>query len=220
MSSGRYLLDTTAVLALVRGRELGAHIESTYKLREALARPFVCVVSHAEAQVIARRNGWGESRLESLMTTLSNLVTVDIRSGPVVDAYVAIELASQAHPAGSRNMGRTTCGSPLPRRWRELRSSPRTTTLPTSRRSKSRSRSSIQLSFERPRAMSRGGRQGDGGPRETLFDALGDLLGSPSLVSVRAPFMSGVGFFPTKSTPNTTGEGEQGPKAQNRTLFQ
>lgn len=106
MSSGRYLLDTTVVLALVRGRELGAHIESTYKLREALARPFVCVVSHAEAQVIARRNGWGESRLEARATTLSNLVTVDIRSGPMVDAYVAIELASQAHPAGSRNMGK------------------------------------------------------------------------------------------------------------------
>ena len=32
MSSGRYLLDTTVVLALVRGRELGAHIESTYKV--------------------------------------------------------------------------------------------------------------------------------------------------------------------------------------------
>lgn len=35
MSSRRYLLDTTVVLALVRGRELGAHVESTYKGQEA-----------------------------------------------------------------------------------------------------------------------------------------------------------------------------------------
>jgi predicted nucleic acid-binding protein len=102
---------TDILLALANGEHIGArlegaHIESTYKLREALARPFVCVVSNAEAQVIARRNGWGESRLEALVTTLSNLVTVDIRSGPMVDAYVAIELASQAHPDGSRNMGK------------------------------------------------------------------------------------------------------------------
>lgn len=43
--SGLYLLDTNVVLALVRGKELGAFIDSTYGLSTAKRRPAVSVVN-------------------------------------------------------------------------------------------------------------------------------------------------------------------------------
>lgn len=106
MTPARYLLDTSVVLNLVRGKELGRYIEATFKVNEAAARSFVCVVSHAEARVLAKRNNWGNDRLEALENFLASFATVEIKAGPVVQAYVDIELASQAHPTGSRNMGK------------------------------------------------------------------------------------------------------------------
>src|SRR5690606_24167731 len=69
-------------------------------------RPFVSVVSLGEARVLAKRNDWGEAKLGSLSNALDNLVVVNINHPSVIDAYVELDLVSQSHPDGARNMGK------------------------------------------------------------------------------------------------------------------
>lgn len=104
--SGLYLLDTNIVLALVRGKALGAHIDATFGLNTGKRRPAISVVTHGEVRVLASRNEWGETKLAALQVALDALVTVDINVTEVIDAYVEIDVYSQQHPVGSRNMGK------------------------------------------------------------------------------------------------------------------
>lgn len=116
-SNRRFLLDTNIVLALVRGNALAMQIDATFELRASKVRPMISVVTHGEVRVLASRNGWGEKKLGALQHALDNLVTVDVNHPMVLDAYVEIDIYSQAHATGARNMGKMTCGSPhAPRR--------------------------------------------------------------------------------------------------------
>ncbi len=104
--SGLYLLDTNVVLALVRGRALGAFIDARFRLSAARRRPAISVVTHGEVRVLAGRNGWGEAKLAVLQGALDALVTVDVNVAEVIDAYVEIDIFSQQMPGGARNMGK------------------------------------------------------------------------------------------------------------------
>ncbi|MCB9846747.1 MAG: PIN domain-containing protein, partial [Phycisphaeraceae bacterium] len=66
----------------------------------------ICVVTHGEIRVLAKRNGWGTKKHAALDEALAALVTVDIQHPQVIDAYVEIDLASQAHADGARSMGK------------------------------------------------------------------------------------------------------------------
>jgi predicted nucleic acid-binding protein len=106
MSDPLYLLDTNVMLFLMRGGALGQHINARFGLCTTRQRPLVCVVSHGEVWVLARRNGWGEEKQAALHNLLNNLVTVDINHPRVIQVYVELDLVSQAHPGGARNMGK------------------------------------------------------------------------------------------------------------------
>jgi tRNA(fMet)-specific endonuclease VapC len=106
MNEPLYLLDTNVLLFLARGGPLGRLIDARFGLRAARQRPLVCVVSHGEVWVLARRNAWGEEKQAALRNLLDNVVTVDISHPRVIEAYVELDLASQAHPGGARNMGK------------------------------------------------------------------------------------------------------------------
>lgn len=106
MSQRIYLLDTSVILPLVRGNALGRHIEQRFGLKSAAQRPFVSVVSLGEVRVLAKRNDWGDAKLRVLSNALDNLVVVDINHPSVLDAYVELDLVSQNHPDGARNMGK------------------------------------------------------------------------------------------------------------------
>jgi predicted nucleic acid-binding protein len=101
-----YLLDTSVILPLVRGDELGRHIDRRFGLRSASQRPLVSVVSLGEVRVLAERNRWGEAKRKALQHALDNLVVVDINHPSVIDVYVELDLISQSHPEGARNMGK------------------------------------------------------------------------------------------------------------------
>lgn len=101
-----YLLDTNVVLALLRGGALGAYIDASFGLSAGKRRPAISVVTHGELRVLASRNGWGGAKLAALQNALNALVTVDINVADVIDAYVEIDLYSQQHPDGARNMGK------------------------------------------------------------------------------------------------------------------
>ena len=106
MSNSLYLLDTSVILALVRGQELGNALDNRFGLRAARQRALASIVSVGELRVLAGRNAWGDKKTQALQRALEALVIVDISHPAVIDAYVAIELASQAHPEGSRNLGK------------------------------------------------------------------------------------------------------------------
>ena len=106
MSQPLHLLDTSVVLHLVRGNDLGQLIEDRYGLSKAKTRPLVCVVSHGEARVMAHRRSWCKQKRAALQALLEAFTIVDINTPAVIDAYVELELISQAHPAGARNIGK------------------------------------------------------------------------------------------------------------------
>lgn len=62
--------------------------------------------THGEVRVLATRNGWGSPKLTALQNALDALVTVDVNVAEVIDAYVEIDLYSQQHRDGARNMGK------------------------------------------------------------------------------------------------------------------
>ena len=100
-----YVLDTNVVLLLARGGPQGQAIAQGFGLLVGGVRPLISVVTHGEMWVLAERNDWGEKKRTFLRQLLDNLVTVEI-SQPVIDAYVAIDLASHKHADGARNMSK------------------------------------------------------------------------------------------------------------------
>ena len=104
MTTERYLLDTSVMLLLIRGGEPGRAVDRRFGLSTAADRPFVSIVTHAELQVLARGNGWGRAKMEALATALANVVTIDVRSGALLEAYASIELASRQHRPSARTM--------------------------------------------------------------------------------------------------------------------
>jgi tRNA(fMet)-specific endonuclease VapC len=106
MSERLYLLDTNVLLLLVRGGGCARSIEARYGLRSMKLRGLISIVSHGEIKVLARRNGWGEIKLQALQEALNGLVTIDINRPAVIDAYVELELVSQGQRGGARNMGK------------------------------------------------------------------------------------------------------------------
>lgn len=102
MSSQPFLLDTSVLLHLVRGKQLGLYIEKTFDLSHAVHRPLVSIVSHGELWVLAERNGWGTAKRDAVALMLDNMVTVDINDRTVIKSYVDMERASQRLPGGAR----------------------------------------------------------------------------------------------------------------------
>gem|GEM_PF-3158061 len=92
MTSKRYVLDTCALLALIRGGPLGAKTDSLFGLAASSERQIVSIVTHAELRVIAERNGWGTKKQEALTTGLREVVTVDVRSETLIAAYTTLTL--------------------------------------------------------------------------------------------------------------------------------
>ncbi len=106
-SAGRpYLLDTSVILHLVRGKALGQQIQETFDLIHCQPRPLVSVVSLAEARVLAEASNWGEAKRQALDTAFRSLTIVNINHPSVIDAYVQLDLHARAHPQGARTMGK------------------------------------------------------------------------------------------------------------------
>jgi len=106
MPSPLYLLDTNIILALVRDRQFGKFIQSTYGVMHQSDRPLLCIVSEGEIRSLAAQFGWGAVRMQALEQLLLDADVVDLSQPGLVQAYVEIELASLAHPPGAYVMGK------------------------------------------------------------------------------------------------------------------
>ena len=103
--SQSYVLDTSVLLNLIRGHDLGKSIDIAFGLREAFHRHIISIVSHGELRVLASRNQWGDQKLNALMLALQELVTVNIDSSAMIDAYVRVEEHCRNAVGGEQKMG-------------------------------------------------------------------------------------------------------------------
>ncbi|HTU48716.1 MAG TPA: PIN domain-containing protein [Bryobacteraceae bacterium] len=104
--SQSYVLDTSVLLALIRGKALGTYIDRVFGLRAGLHRQVVSVVTHAELLVLADRGQWGSEKRSTLERALENLVVIPIDGASLLQAYVSISAADRAAAGGTRNMGK------------------------------------------------------------------------------------------------------------------
>jgi predicted nucleic acid-binding protein len=103
--SQTYVLDTSALLNLIRGKELGKQIDRAFGLRSAMYRHAISIVTHGELKVLAERNGWGEKKREVLAEALNELVTIDVDSEALVDAYVRVDATCRTAANGEQRIG-------------------------------------------------------------------------------------------------------------------
>ncbi len=101
-----YVLDTSALLILLRGKDLGDQIDREFGLRASPHLHTLSIVTHEELRVLADRNGWAGARAEALAKALREFVTVDVSGSGIVEAYRQIEQINAGMPAGHQNMGK------------------------------------------------------------------------------------------------------------------
>lgn len=104
--SQSYLLDTSVLIALIRGKALGVHIDQAFGLTASLHRHVVSIVTQAELMVLADRNSWGSEKRATLERAIENVVVLPIDGADLLQAYVRISAAGHAGPGGARNMGK------------------------------------------------------------------------------------------------------------------
>lgn len=90
MPADLVLLDTSVVLHLLRGNEIGRRIDEALELRTRAERPLICVVSVGEALAFARRRNWGPVKTTRLEQLLRELVVMDINNSAVLTTYAEI----------------------------------------------------------------------------------------------------------------------------------
>jgi tRNA(fMet)-specific endonuclease VapC len=103
--SQSYVLDTSVILHLIRGQELGKSIDRAFGLRTAFYRHNISIVSHGELRVLAQRNQWGNEKLSALTLALDELVTVNLDSSAMIEAYVRVEESCRNVAGGEKKMG-------------------------------------------------------------------------------------------------------------------
>ena len=107
-----YLLDTNILLIYIRDEPTRGYIEQTYDPFGTDNNPIISVVTVGEIRSIAKRNHWGDKKLELLDDILSDLIIADIHSEDVIETYAEIDAFSQGRlterplSVTARNMGK------------------------------------------------------------------------------------------------------------------
>ena len=107
-----YLLDTNILLIYLRSKEKAEEIESQYQLFSAENTPIISIVSIGEILSIAKRNNWGQKKLDLLENIVNSLLTIDISNEQILEKYAQIDAYSQGKlpetplNTSARNMGK------------------------------------------------------------------------------------------------------------------
>jgi tRNA(fMet)-specific endonuclease VapC len=81
---------------------MGSRIDREFGLSRAMRLHTISIVTHGELKVLADRNEWGAEKRRVLDVALDNLVTVNIDSKALVEAYVEVDRACRGVIGGSR----------------------------------------------------------------------------------------------------------------------
>ncbi len=97
LADARLVLDTSVVVKLLQGKEIGSAIASRYGLKQRSMVPLISVVTVGELRSFSRSLGWGRDRRERLNELVANLVVVDINSDDVLEAYADISTFTKSN---------------------------------------------------------------------------------------------------------------------------
>ncbi len=107
-----YFLDTNIVLVYIRKSDLYKQLDKQLNLIAGDNNLIVSIVTIGELKSIAKRNNWGEKKLDKLTEILKQFLIADINVESVVERYAEIDAYSQGKLKdevinfSARNMGK------------------------------------------------------------------------------------------------------------------
>ncbi len=103
-----YLIDTNILVHFVRKSPIYDKIDNRYDLFSPQNLTNISEVSIGEIQALAKRNRWGERKMERLELILDKALPVFISTEGIYEAYADIDAYSQSnHPTLSLPQGMT-----------------------------------------------------------------------------------------------------------------
>ncbi len=103
----KFVLDTNIIVAYIRENPKYVEVESRLNLTSDDAQLIVPVVTLGEIRVLAKRNGWGEKKIEQPNALIQQvLFVVDVSYGApeLLDAYVEIDCFSNGRSMGKNDL--------------------------------------------------------------------------------------------------------------------
>jgi predicted nucleic acid-binding protein len=79
-----YLLDTGIVIELMKGTDLGRHVNQKFGLTVLLSRNIISVVTVGEALAAASMMNWGRQKQDRLWELLEELEWIDINDRTIL----------------------------------------------------------------------------------------------------------------------------------------
>jgi len=107
-----YVLDTNILLAYLRKQPLWDEIVESYGLNSHLNTVIIPVVVVGELHALAKKNKWGEKKINELTLFINRLLIVGINRKSVIERYAEIDAFSQSKlenrslNKSARNMGK------------------------------------------------------------------------------------------------------------------
>lgn len=100
------LLDTSALVFLLRGGHVGKRIDRVHGLRTRRDRPLISIVSVGELAALARKRGWGPAKRTAMTDLVAELVVIELGQGDIVEASAEIDHFSEREHKPARPMGK------------------------------------------------------------------------------------------------------------------
>ena len=100
------LLDTSALVFLLRGGAVGQRIDESHGLRTRRDRPLISIVPVGELASFAMKRRWGATRRAAVADLIAELVVIDLSQGDIVEAYAEIDHFSEREHKPARPMGK------------------------------------------------------------------------------------------------------------------
>jgi len=104
-----FILDTSVLVALIRGNPLGQRIDAEFRLQANLNRSMIPVITVGELHALSRKLGWQEKKRKVLASLLADVVWIDINHREVFEAYAEIDyylerVVKPAQPVGQNDL--------------------------------------------------------------------------------------------------------------------
>ena len=107
-----YLLDTNILIIYVRDTAFTRSLEAELELLKPENILVISVISLGEIRSIAKRNNWGDKKINRLTEILNEFIVADINTEEIIERYAEIDAYSQGKlrgkqvPFSARNMGK------------------------------------------------------------------------------------------------------------------
>jgi tRNA(fMet)-specific endonuclease VapC len=99
------VLDTTIVVHLARGRQIGKRIATDHDLLVRAERPIISIVSVGKILSLALKWRWGPKQTSVLQQLLRELLVLDLRRGEIAGHYARIDHFVERELKPAQRMG-------------------------------------------------------------------------------------------------------------------